>query len=151
MVKDVRNSEAGRRGSVRVRLHGVAVVAAPFTALVGGVALSGYASLNAANTAENKLGTLQALALEAQTQQQAIRSLAWFGIAVGTGGVDRPMSEVRNEFDAARARLQAAHDNLAGVATGTAYAPRKSSRRTTKSLLSPKKRSGWPPPTGQGR
>jgi diguanylate cyclase (GGDEF)-like protein len=121
----VRSSEAGRRGrgSVRVRLHGVAVVAALFTALVGGVALSGYAGLNAANTAENKLGTLQALTLEAQSQQQAIRSLAWFGIAVGSGA-DRPMSEVREEFDAARARLQAAHDNLAGVVTGTAYAQR---------------------------
>jgi hypothetical protein len=122
----VRNSETGRRvrGTVRVRLHGVAAVAALFIALVGGVGLSGYAGLNAANTAENRLGTLQALALEAQSQQRTIRAQAWFAIAVGAGEADRPMSEVRAEFDAARARLNAVHDNLAGTVAGTDYAPR---------------------------
>jgi len=125
-VKDVRNRESrghGRR-TVRGRLHGLAVVAALFTALVGGVGLSGYAGLNAANTAENRLGTLQALAFEAHSQQQVIRSLAWFAIAIGTGGVDRPMSEVREEFDTARALLRTSQENLAETVSGTGYAQR---------------------------
>jgi diguanylate cyclase (GGDEF)-like protein len=122
----VRDSGNGRRGrgTVRVRLHGLAVVAALFTALVGAVGLSGYAGLNAANTAENRLGTMQGLALEAQSQQHAIRGLAWFAVAVGAGGADRPMSEVREEFDDARARLRTAQENLADVVGGTDYAPR---------------------------
>jgi len=125
MVMDVRNSETERRRrrSARMRLRGLAVVAALFTALVGGVGLSGYAGLNAANAAENRLGTTQALTLEAQSQQHAIRGLAWFAVAVGAGGTDRPMSEVREEFDAARARLRATQDELAGIVDGT-YAQR---------------------------
>jgi diguanylate cyclase (GGDEF)-like protein len=126
MVKGMRRTETGWRGrrTVRVRLHGIAAVAALFTAVVGGVGLSGYAGLNAANTAENKLGTLQALALDAQAQQHTIRAQAWFAVVVGSGDADRPMSEVREEFDAARGRLRAVQENLAGIVDGTTYAQR---------------------------
>jgi diguanylate cyclase (GGDEF)-like protein len=124
--EDVRNSETGRRRrrTVRGRLHGLAAVAALFTALVGGVGLSGYAGLNAANSAENRLGTIQSLELEAQSEQHAIRGLAWFAISIGTHGTDRPMSEVREEFAAARDRLRAVQENLAGIVDGTTYAQR---------------------------
>lgn len=108
---------------MRLRLYGFAAVAALFTAVVGGVGLSGYASLNAANTAENRLGTVQALALKEESLQHAIQAKAWLAIADGASRVDRPASEVR-EFDTTSALLRAANEKLAGTVVETAYTQR---------------------------
>src|SRR4051794_15699487 len=111
----MRKGGAGRgRGTVRFRLYCFAAITALFTAVVGGVGLSGYASLNAANTAENQLGTVQALALEEESLQHAIQAKAWLAVADGASGVDRPASEAR-EFDATKGLLGAANGKLAGA------------------------------------
>ena len=120
----MRDSQSPRgRGTVRLRLYGIAAAAAAFTAVVGGVGLTGYASLNAANTAENKLGTVQALALQEESLQHAIQAKAWLAFADSASGVERPASEA-HEFEATSAMLKAANQKLAGAVVDTAYTQR---------------------------
>jgi diguanylate cyclase (GGDEF)-like protein len=120
----VRNSNRRRgQSTVRLRLYSLAAIAALFTAVVGGVGLSGYAGLNTANTAENQLGTVQALALEEESLQHAIQAKAWLAFADGASGVDRPASEAR-EFDTTTALLRAANGQVAHAVVDTAYASR---------------------------
>src|SRR5690349_5733936 len=68
----------GRRLTVRKRLFAIAVVGALFTAVVGGVGLSGYASLTAASRAEARLGTIQSLTVLPQPLPHKARAQAWF-------------------------------------------------------------------------
>lgn len=131
----MRDSESGgRRGTVRLRLYGIAAVAATFTAVVGGVGLSGYVSLNSANSAENALGTVQALALEEESMQHAIQAKAWLAFADGASGVDRPASEAR-EFDNTSAQLRAANEKLADTVVDTAYTRRLQRLATSENEL----------------
>jgi len=119
----VPDSKDGGRGSVRLRLYSVAAITAFFTAVVGGVGLFGYASLNAANTTENQLGTVQALALQEESLQHAIQAKAWLAVGDAASGVVRPASEAR-EFDETKAELGSSNGKLAGAEVDSAYAPR---------------------------